>query len=85
MNPLMQVPQKTKGKFAVGDRVRILYGLRGMIGEVVDDHGNIGIKARRIYGVKLRMDEWNDLTTAIPEDNLEPVDDAKPSANGKSK
>ena len=85
MNHLMQVPYKTKGRFAIGDRVRIIYGLRGMVGEIVEDRGNVGINATRLYGVKVRMDEWNELTTEILEDNLEPVDDAKLSANGKSK
>ena len=46
MNPLMQIPRKKKGKFAVGDCVRILHGFRGMIGEVVEDRGNIGVNAR---------------------------------------
>ena len=80
---LMRVPRKTKGKFAVGDRVRIIYGLRGMIGEIMEDCGNIGINAMRVYGVKVRMDEWNEVTTPISEDNLEPVDEAEPSAKRK--
>jgi hypothetical protein len=39
MNPLTQVPSQTPGKFHVGDRVRILHGFRGMMGEVVEDRG----------------------------------------------
>ena len=85
MNPLMQVPRKTKGKFAVGDHVRIIHFMRGMIGEVVEDRGNIGINGARVYNVKVRMDEWNVFTPEFSEDNLEPVDDPKDSANGKSK
>ena len=81
----MQIPRKTEGKFAVGDCVRILQGYRGAIGEVVENRGNIGVNARRLYGVKFRMDEWNEMTTEFPEENLEPVEDAKPSANCKSK
>jgi hypothetical protein len=39
MNPLTQVPGQTPGMFRVGDRVRIMHGFRGMIGEVVEDRG----------------------------------------------
>ena len=73
MNPLTQVPHQTPGKFRVGDRVRILHGFRGMIGEVVEDRGGILAGGRRLYGVKLHLDEWNDHTTELPEDALEAV------------
>ncbi len=71
MNPLMHVPDKTPGKFRVGDRVRIRHGFRGMLAEVIEDRGRIGIGGRRLYTVKLRLDEWNDHTTELPEDSLE--------------
>jgi hypothetical protein len=73
MNPLTHVPDKTPGKFRVGDRVRILHGFRGMIGEVVEDRGRILTGGRRLYGVKLRLDEWNEHTTELPEESLEAV------------
>ena len=73
MNPLMQVPDKTPGKFRVGDRVRILHGFRGVIGEIVEDRGRIGVRGRRLYGVKFRLDEWNEETTELPEEALEAV------------
>ena len=69
----MQVPDKTPGKFRVGDRVRILHGFRGMIAEVVEDRGRIGAGGRRFYAVKLRLDGWNEHTTELPEGSLEPV------------
>jgi len=71
MNPLMQVPEKTPGKFRVGDRVRILHGFRGVIGEIVEDRGPIGVRGRRLYAVKMRLDEWNEHTTELPEESLE--------------
>jgi hypothetical protein len=74
MNPLMHVPDKTPGKFRVGDRVRILHGFRGLIGEIVEDRGRIGVRGRRLYGVKIRVDEWNEHTTELPEESLEAVD-----------
>ena len=71
MNPLMHIPDKTPGKFRVGDRVRILHGFRGLIGEIVEDRGPIGVRGRRLYAVKMRLDEWNEQTTELPEESLE--------------
>ena len=50
MNPRMQYPEKTHGKFRVGDHVRMLHGFRGMIAEIVEDRGPIGVGGRRLYG-----------------------------------
>lgn len=85
MNPLMQVPYKTPGKFKVGDRVRVLHGFRGAIGEVVEDRGNLGVKGGRIYAVTMRMDEWNDLTTEFPEESLELIESGEPDTNGRER
>jgi hypothetical protein len=74
MNPLVHVPEKTPGKFHVGDRVRVLHGFRGLIGEVVEDRGAIGYRGQRLYAVKLQLDSWNELTTEFPEESLEPVE-----------
>jgi hypothetical protein len=74
MNPFIQVPDKTPGKFRVGDRVRIRHGFRGMIAEVVEDRGRIGVGGRRLYAVKFRLDEWNEHTSELPEESLEPVE-----------
>ena len=73
MNPWLQISYKTPGKFRVGDRVRILHGFRGMIAEIVEDRGPIGVRGRRLYGVKFRVDEWNEHTTELPEESLEAV------------
>jgi len=73
MNPLMQVPDKTPGKFRVGDRVRILHGFRGVIADVIEDRGRIGVRGRRLYRVKFRLDEWDEHTSELPEDSLEAV------------
>jgi hypothetical protein len=73
MNPWMNVPENTPGKFRVGDRVRLLYNVPGMIAEVVEDRGPILAGGRRMYGVKFRIDEWNEVVTERPEDTLEAV------------
>ena len=73
MNPLMQVPDKIPGKFRVGDRVRMLHGFRGVIADVIEDRGRIGVRGRRLYRVKFRLDEWDEHTSEIPEESLEAV------------
>jgi hypothetical protein len=57
--------------FKVGDRVRVLYGFRGAVGEVVEDRGKLGVGGERIYAVHMKMDAWNEMTTEFPESSLE--------------
>lgn len=57
--------------FRVGDRVRILYGFRGVVGEVVEDRGKLGAGGERIYAVHMKMDQWNEMTTEFPESVLQ--------------
>ena len=86
MNPLLQIPGQAPGKFRVGQPVRIKHGFRGMIGEVVEDRGLIGVGGRRLYAVRLRLDPWNELTTERPEESLEAVvgdPDSTPPPDGK--
>jgi hypothetical protein len=73
MNPWLNVPNKPPGKFRVGDRVRLKYGFRGVIGEIVEDRGLILAGGRRLYGVKLSFDEGNEFITERPEESLEAV------------
>jgi hypothetical protein len=85
MNPLLQVPGQAAGKYRVGQAVRIKHGFRGMIGEVVEDRGRIGVHGRRLYVVKVRLDPWNEHTSELPEESLEAVVEASnpnPPANG---
>lgn len=60
-------------RFRVGDRVRMLHGVHGVIAEVVEDRGNLGVGGERIYGVRIKPDQWNEITTEFPEDSLEPA------------
>jgi hypothetical protein len=73
MNPLIQVPGHTPGKFRVGQLVRLKHGWKGVIAEVVEDRGPIGYRGRRLYGVKFWLDQWNEMTTEFPEESLEEV------------
>lgn len=74
MNPWLNVPEKTPGKFLVGDRVRLRYGFDGVIGEIIEDRGRILAGGRRLYTVKLRIDENDDYVTERPEESLEAVE-----------
>lgn len=87
MNPLLQVPGQDPGKFRVGQAVRLKHGFRGMIGEVVEDRGPIGVHGRRLYAVRLRLDPWNESTVERPDESLEAVDGGAISGtppNGKA-
>jgi hypothetical protein len=75
MNPWMQVREKKPGKFRIGDRVRLRHGFPGLIAEVIEDRGHIGVGGRRLYTVKLRPDEWNDFITELGEESLEAVEE----------
>jgi hypothetical protein len=66
--------EQTADKVRVGQSVRIKHGFRGVIGEVVEDHGPIGVHGR-LYSVKLRLDPWNELTSELPEESVETVQD----------
>jgi hypothetical protein len=71
MNKPAQPRKPRPGRFKVGDRVRLLHGWAGALGEVVEDRGNLGVGGRRLYGVRIKMDQWNDMTSEFPESSLE--------------
>ncbi len=77
MNPLLQIPGLKPGKFRVGQKVRLKHGFPGLIAEIVEDRGLIGVGGRRLYGILLHPDPWNDFTTERPEEELEAVADGK--------
>jgi hypothetical protein len=66
-------PKPPPPRFHVGDRVRPLHIFEGIIGEVVEDRGPLGVGGRRIYGVRMKIDPWNEITTEFPEESLEPA------------
>ncbi len=71
MNPLMNIPHETPGLFKLGDKVRSKYGWAGVVGEIIEDYGNIGWKGRRMYTVRWKIEDQPEL--AEPEDDLELV------------
>lgn len=63
--------RRRPGKFKVGDRVRLLHGWTGVLAEVVEDRGNLGVGGRRLYYVRFKLDESNEMTAPFQEDELE--------------
>lgn len=61
------------GKFKVGDRVRLVHGWRGVLGEVVEDRGNLGVGGERIYAVRIQMEHADAMTSEFVESDLEAV------------
>ena len=84
MNPFMQVPGRPPGKYRVGDKVRLLHAFRGVIAEVVEDRGPIGYRGRRLYAVRFRVDPWNEHTSELPEESIEPVTEGQDSPSGQN-
>ena len=86
MNPLVIDPwiAKNPGPFRVGDRVSYENMGRRVEGIIVEDRGNLGIGGMRMYGLRVRQDEWNEIYTERQVDDLVLVE-AAPVPNGKAK
>ena len=75
---------KNPGPLRVGDRVRFQMPTHYQEGVIVEDRGPLGVGGVRVYGLRVREDEWNEIYTELPVDLLELVE-AVPSVNGKRK
>lgn len=71
MNPAGHSKMKTKGRFRVGDRVKFREGWPGVIAEVVEDRGPLGIGGERLYRVRFRLVERNEVEPEHPESEFE--------------
>jgi hypothetical protein len=65
--------EKNPGPFKVGDRVRYKRGLEPVEGVIVEDRGPLGIGGRRLYAVRVQLDEWNAIVTELPVSELQLV------------
>ena len=65
--------EKNPGPFKVGDRVRYLRVGQPVEGVIVEDRGRLGVKGERIYALRVRMDEWNEIVTELPVSELQLV------------
>jgi hypothetical protein len=60
----------TPGPFRDGDRVRLLWGVTPVEGIVIEDRGNLGVGGKRIYRVRVRLDDITE-----PMESEWPVDE----------
>jgi hypothetical protein len=57
--------------YRVGDRVRVGFGRRKLIGVIVEDRGAIGAQGRHLFQVNIPMDPFEPMMVELPEDEIE--------------
>jgi hypothetical protein len=60
--------------FHVGDRVRFIWGVTPVVGQIVEDRGPIGVGGRRLYRVEVHEDPYFHLVTEMPAVEFERVE-----------
>lgn len=75
MNPYLRNPKLKPGRFRIGNRVRVPFGVDHIEGEIVEDWGHIGAGGKRIYYVRIQPDQWNEMLVPRSEDELEAIAD----------
>ncbi len=75
MNPWQTIPPAAAGKFRIGNKVRLKYGLNGVVGEIIEDSGFVTSGGRRYYTVRMKMEGEPEISYS--EDDLELVEVVK--------
>ena len=73
MDPSVKNPQAAQnpGPYGEGDRVRLLWGVTPVEGVVIEDRGNLGVGGRRLYRVRIQLDDITDpIETTFPVEDL---------------
>ncbi len=73
MDPSVKNPQAAlnPGPYGEGDRVRLLWGVTPVEGIIVEDRGNLGVGGRRLYRVRVQLDEITEpIETSLSADEL---------------
>jgi hypothetical protein len=75
------------GPFREGDRVRLLWGVTPVEGVVIEDRGNLGVGGRRLYRVRVRLDDITEpMESSWPAEDLTLAEKAPTrSRNGRKK
>jgi hypothetical protein len=74
------------GPFSEGDRVNLQWGFTPVEGVIIEDRGNLGVGGRRLYRVRVQLDEFTEpLESTYPADELTLVAKAPPSSPKKRK
>jgi len=85
MDPSVKNPQAalSPGPYAEGDRVRLLWGVTPVEGIIIEDRGNLGVGGRRLYRVRVQLDEITEaIETSMPADELTLLD--KPNTGSRN-
>jgi hypothetical protein len=74
---------RTKPRFRVGDWVSFTYGATPVVAQVIEDRGLLGYQQRRLYGLRMDLDNLDEIeptTIEMREEDLEPA--AAPPGRG---
>jgi len=83
MDPYVKSPSAAAnpGPFAEGDRVLVPWSPTPVEGVVIEDRGNLGVGGRRMYRVRIQVDDLTDpIESAWPAEELTLVAKAKTRA-----
>ena len=67
MNP----PVASPPRYRVGDKVKFMYVTIPVTGEITEDWGPLGVKGRRLYGIRYALPDSDPTYTEMPEEELE--------------
>jgi hypothetical protein len=73
VDPSVKNPQAAlnPGPYSEGDRVRLLWGVTPVEGIVIEDRGNLGVGGRRLYRVRVQLDDITEpIETSLPAHEL---------------
>ncbi len=62
--------RKKKARLRVGDRVRFHYVNRWLVGTIIEDRGLLATGRRRLWRIRVRRRDADDLITELPADDL---------------
>ena len=60
-------------RYKVGDKVKFMYVEIPVVGLVTEDRGPLGIKGRRLYGIRYSLPDSDPSYIELPEEQLEPA------------
>jgi hypothetical protein len=65
------IAHRKSQRIRVGEHVRVLFGPNPLVGEVVEDRGNLGVGGRQIVRVRIAMrDDEPPLELEIPAEEV---------------
>ncbi len=65
-------PHAPPSQYHVGDWVRFKWGVTPVVGIIIEDRGHIGVAGRRLWRIRVRLDDYDVRTVTLPEEEMEP-------------